>query len=116
MKSQAKSFDKILIIRLSELSTASSSYLAAIIKEFRLQIKDDIDDAANTMDGIGDVMTKVEQILKNQRHKPELFNIYLLFIFIFVLLLGIYATLRLTRNSIVTFLRKESIQMPGLEI
>ena len=36
MKSQARSFDKILKIRLSELSTASSSYLAAIIKEFRL--------------------------------------------------------------------------------
>ena len=54
MKSQARSFDKILKIRLSELSTASSSYLAAIIKEFRLQIKDDIEDATTTMDGIGE--------------------------------------------------------------
>ena len=78
--------------------------------EFRLQIKDEIADTATTMGGIEDVMTKVEQILQNQRHEPELFNIYLIFIFIFVLLIGIYATLKLTRNSIVTFLQKEAIQ------
>ena len=80
MKTQAKSFDKILKIRLSEMSMANFSFLSAIIKEFRLQ------------------------------HEPELTNVYLLFSFILALLVGIYVTLKVTRNSIVTFLRKEAVQ------
>ena len=64
MKTQAKSFDKILMIRLSEMSMASSSFLSAIIKEFRLQIKDDIEGATTTMGGIESIISKVEQILK----------------------------------------------------
>ena len=35
---------------------------------------------------------------------------YLLFSFILALLVGIYVTLKVTRNSIVTFLRKEAVQ------
>ena len=49
MQSQARSFDKIIKIRLSELSTASSSYIVVLIKEFRLQIKSDITEASTTM-------------------------------------------------------------------
>ena len=92
------------------MSTASSSFLSAIIKEFRLQIKDDIEDATTTMGGIESIVSKVEQILRNQRHEPELTNVYLLFSFILALLVGIYVTLRVTQNSIVTFLRKEAVQ------
>ena len=110
MRTQVKSFDKILKIRLSEMLTASSSFLLAIIKEFRLQIKDDIEDATETMGGIESIVSKVEQVLRNQRHDPELTNVYLLFCIILALLVGIYVTLRLTQNSIVTFLRKETVQ------
>ena len=62
------------------------------------------------MEEIEDVMTKVEKILQLQRHYPELFSVYVIFVFIFILLLGIYGTLRVTRNSIVNFLCKEAIQ------
>ena len=37
-------------------------------------------------------------------------NVYLLLSFILALLVGIYVTLKVTRNSIVTFLRKEAVQ------
>ena len=62
------------------------------------------------MDDIEEVMAKVEKILQNQRHEPELFSIYLIFIFIFILLIGIYGTLKVARDSVVNFLRKETIQ------
>ena len=67
------------------------------------------------MEEIEDVMTKVEKILQGQRHNPELFSVYIIFVFIFILLLGIYGTLRVTRNSIVNFLCKEAIQNARLE-
>ena len=66
--------------------------------------------ASTTMEQIEDVMAKVEKILQSQRHKLELFNIYVIFIFIFILLLGIYGTLKVTRDSVVNFLCKEAIQ------
>ena len=61
------------------------------------------------MGGIESILSKVEQVLRNQRHDPELTNVYMLFSLILALLIGIYVTQRLTRNSIVTFLRKETV-------
>ena len=39
------------------------------------------------MDDIEEVIAKVEKITQNQRHEPELFSIYVIFIFIFILLM-----------------------------
>ena len=103
MKSQARSFDKILKIRLSELSTASSSYMAALIKEFRLQIKSDIAEASTTMQDIEKVIATVQKNLQSQQHEPELLSVYILYILIFLLLTGIYITLKATRDSIINF-------------
>ena len=72
MLTKAKSFDKILKIRLSEMSMASSSFLSAIIKEFRLQIKDDIEGATTTMGGIENIISKVEQIANHVQHLSKL--------------------------------------------
>ena len=66
MKSHARNFDKMLKIRLSELSIASSSYIAALIKEFRLQIKSYITDASTKIEDIEEVIAKVEKILQNE--------------------------------------------------
>ena len=74
------------------MSTASSSFLSAIIKEFRLQIKEDIEEATETMGGIESIVAKVEQVLRNQRHDPELTNVYVLFSLILALLIRIYVT------------------------
>jgi len=109
MRTQVKSFDKILKIRLFEMSTASSSFLSAIIKEFRLQVKEDIEEATDTMGGIESIVAKVEQVLRNQRHDPELKKVFVLFSLILALLIGIYMTQRVTCDSIVTFLKKEAV-------
>ena len=56
------------------------------------------------------VISMVQKNLQHQCHKPEIMNVYMLFVVIFLLLSGIYITLRATRDSIVNFLRKETIQ------
>ena len=91
------------------MSTASLSFLSAIIKEFRLQIKQDIEEASDTMGGIESIVAKVEQVLRNQRHNTDLTGIYVLFSLILALLIGIYVTQKVTRDSVVTFLRKEAV-------
>ena len=58
----------------------------------------------------------VQNILQHQRHEPELGTVYILFTVIFLLLVGIYMTLKAVRNSIVNFLCKETIQNACLEL
>ena len=91
------------------MSTVSSSFLSVIIKEFRLQIKQDIEEASDTMGGIESIVAKVEQVLRNQRHNTDLTGVYVLFCLILALLIGIYVTQKVTRDNVVTFLRKEAV-------
>ena len=83
--------------------------MSALIKEFRLQIKSDIAETSSTVQEMENVISMVKK-LQHQCHKPELMNVYILFVVIFLLLSGIYITLRATRDRIVNFLHKETIQ------
>ena len=49
LRSQKRSFDRILKIRLSEPSHASSTFMSSLIREFRFQIKSDIGQASGTV-------------------------------------------------------------------
>ena len=115
LRSQTKSFDRILKIRLSELSHASSTFMSALIREFRLQIKSDIGQASSTVHDMENDVSMIQKTLQLQRHDPELGIVYILFSLTFLLLGDVYMTLKAVRNSVVNFLCKEIIQIAHME-
>ena len=99
-----RTIDKLLQKRLLSLNHFSSSFLSSVIEQLRITLQSEHQIQTETGNGLEKQINKVETILANQRHQPELMGVYVVLAVVLGVNFLIFFGMQLLRNSIVNWL------------